>query len=238
MAQNRLAVLLAAHSGEITVVGDHDQSIYKFRGADVRNINQFEDSFPNLTTIVLDQNYRSTQAILDAANAVIANNPTRRPKQLWSDKGSGERIVRYHAEDEHDEAAWVARTMQRLHDVEAQQWREMAVFYRTNAQSRVVEDALIRAGIPYKVVGGTRFYDRREIKDAIAYLRAVVNPADEVSVKRILNVPKRGIGDTSVGQARCVRRTARDVVLRGDAASRRRRASRAAHVVASRRSSR
>jgi len=200
VAQNELAVLLAAKSGEITAVGDHDQSIYRFRGADVRNINQFEDSFPNLTTIVLDQNYRSTQAILDAANAVIANNPARRPKELWSDKGKGDRIVRYHAEDEHDESAWVARTMHRLHDTEGQQWREMAVFYRTNAQARVVEDGLIRAGIPYKVVGGTRFYDRREIKDALAYLRAAVNPADEVSVKRILNVPKRGVGDTSVGK--------------------------------------
>jgi len=200
VAQNQLAVLLAAKRGEITAVGDHDQSIYKFRGADVRNINQFEDSFPNLTTIVLDQNYRSTQAILDAANAVIANNPARRPKELWSEKGKGDRIVRYHAEDEHDEAAWVARTMHRLHDSEGQRWRDMAVFYRTNAQSRVVEDGLIRAGIPYKVVGGTRFYDRREIKDALAYLRTVVNSADEVSVKRVLNVPKRGVGDTSVGK--------------------------------------
>ncbi len=200
VAQNELAVLLASRTGEITVVGDHDQSIYKFRGADVRNISQLEETFPDLTTIVLDQNYRSTQAILDAANAVIANNPARKPKELWSDKGRGDRIVRYHAEDEHDEAAFVARTMQRLHDRDAQQWREMAVFYRTNAQARVVEDAFMRAGVPYKVVGGTRFYDRREIKDALAYLRCVVNPADEVSMKRVLNVPKRGVGDTSVAK--------------------------------------
>jgi DNA helicase-2/ATP-dependent DNA helicase PcrA len=205
IAQNELAVLLASQSGEITVVGDHDQSIYRFRGADVRNINQFEDAFPNLTTIVLDQNYRSTQAILDAANAVISNNADRRPKELWSDKGAGERIVRYHAEDERDEASWVVRTMQHLHDTVrpeggGHRWRDIAVFYRTNAQARVVEEALIRHGVPYKVVGGTRFYDRREIKDAMAYLRAVVNPTDEISVKRVLNVPKRGIGDTSVSK--------------------------------------
>lgn len=175
-------------------------SIYRFRGADVRNINQFEDAFPNLTTIVLDQNYRSTQAILDAANAVISNNADRRPKRLWSEKGSGDKIVRYHAEDERDEAGWVVRTMQRLHDTDHRSWRDVAVFYRTNAQARVVEESLIRHGVPYKVVGGTRFYDRREIKDAMAYLRAVVNPGDEVNVKRVLNVPKRGIGDTSVGK--------------------------------------
>ena len=175
-------------------------SIYAFRGADVRNINQLEESFDNLTTIVLDQNYRSTQVILDAANAVIANNSARRPKHLWSELGTGDPIVRYHADDEHDESTWVARTIQTLHDHDQQQWREVAVFYRTNAQARVVEESLIRLGVPYKVVGGTRFYDRREIKDAMAYLRAVVNPADEVSVKRVLNVPKRGVGDTSVGK--------------------------------------
>ncbi|MEI6497242.1 MAG: DNA helicase PcrA [Actinomycetota bacterium] len=200
VAQNALAVILAAHSGEITAVGDHDQSIYGWRGADVRNINQFEDAFSNVTTIVLEQNYRSTQVILDAANAVIANNAGRRPKQLWSELGQGDRIARYHAEDEHDEAKWVAHTIHRLHETDAQQWREIAVFYRTNAQARVMEEALIRMGVPYKVVGGTRFYDRREVKDAMAYLRAAANPADEVSVKRVLNVPKRGVGDTSVGK--------------------------------------
>ncbi|MFM2072430.1 MAG: ATP-dependent helicase PcrA [Actinomycetota bacterium] len=200
LAQNELAVLLAADSGEITAVGDENQSIYGFRGADVRNINQLEDSFENLTTIVLDQNYRSTQVILDAANAVISHNSARRPKELWSELGTGDRIVRYHADDEHDEASWVVRTLHSLHETDAQQWREIAIFYRTNAQARVVEESLIRLGVPYKVVGGTRFYDRREIKDAMAYLRAAVNPADEVSVKRVLNVPKRGVGDTSVGK--------------------------------------
>ncbi|MCB1000795.1 MAG: ATP-binding domain-containing protein [Acidimicrobiales bacterium] len=175
-------------------------SIYGFRGADVRNINELEGQFPDLTTIVLDQNYRSTQVILDAANAVIANNQSKTKKRLWSELGTGDRIVRYQADDERDEAQWVARSIHTLHESDAQQWREIAVFYRTNAQARVLEEALIRIGVPYKVVGGTRFYDRREIKDAMAYLRAVVNPADEVSVKRVLNVPKRGVGDTSVGK--------------------------------------
>ncbi len=175
-------------------------SIYGFRGADVRNINELEDKFPDLTTIVLDQNYRSTQVILDAANAVIANTASKTKKRLWSELGTGDRIVRYQADDEHDEGQWVARTIQSLHDHDFQQWRDVAVFYRTNAQARVLEESLIRVGIPYKVVGGTRFYDRREIKDAMAYLKAVVNPADEVSVKRVLNVPKRGVGDTSVAK--------------------------------------
>ena len=175
-------------------------SIYKFRGADLRNIIQFENAFPDVTTIVLNQNYRSTQMILDAANAVIANNPTRKAKELWSELGRGEAITRYHADDEGDEATWVARTMQDVHDNHAVMWKEIAVFYRTNAQSRVIEEAMMRFGIPYKVVGGTRFYDRREIRDAMAYLRAIANPADEVSIKRVLNVPKRGIGDTSVGK--------------------------------------
>ena len=199
-AQNELALLLAAKHGHLTVVGDHDQSIYKFRGADLRNIADFEQAFPDVTTVVLDQNYRSTQTILDAANAVISNNAGRKDKQLWSEHGSGHRIVRYHAQDEGDEATWVARTSKHLHDTDATMWREMAVFYRTNAQSRVLEESLIRFGIPYKIVGGTRFYDRREVKDAMAYIRAVVNPSDEVSVKRVLNVPKRGVGDTSVAK--------------------------------------
>jgi DNA helicase-2/ATP-dependent DNA helicase PcrA len=175
-------------------------SVYRFRGADFRNILQFEDAFDDVTTIVLDQNYRSTQTILDAANAVIDHNVERKPKRLWTDTGGGDRIVRYHAEDEGDEAMWVAATCQQLHRDDALNWREMAVLYRTNAQARVIEEAFMRVGIPYKVVGGTRFYDRREIKDAMAYLRAVINPLDEVSVKRILNVPKRGIGDTSVAR--------------------------------------
>jgi DNA helicase-2/ATP-dependent DNA helicase PcrA len=175
-------------------------SVYRFRGADFRNILQFEDAFDDVTTIVLDQNYRSTQTILDAANAVIEHNQERKPKSLWTDTGGGERIIRYHAEDEGDESMWVAGTAQQLHSDDAVNWREMAVLYRTNAQARVIEEAFMRSGVPYKVVGGTRFYDRREIKDAMAYLRAVINPLDEVSVKRIINVPKRGIGDTSIAR--------------------------------------
>ena len=199
-AQNEIALQLAAGHQQITIVGDGDQSVYGWRGADVRNILQFEEAFDDVTTIVLDQNYRSTQTILDAANTVIANNPGRKEKHLWSDKGSGAPIVRYHAEDEGDEATFVARTAQQLHAERRVIWKDIACFYRTNAQSRVLEEAFMRFGIPYKVVGGTRFYDRREIKDAMAYLRAVVNPADEVSVKRVLNVPKRGVGDGSVAK--------------------------------------
>jgi len=200
MAQNEIAMSLAAQSGQVTIVGDHDQSVYGWRGADMRNILQFEEAFDDVTTIVLDQNYRSTQTILDAANAVIRNNPDRKEKHLWSEKGSGDRIMRYHAEDEGDEATFVARTMQSVQRESHAMWKEMAAFYRTNAQSRVLEEAFMRFGIPYKVVGGTRFYDRREIKDAMGYLRAVVNPADEVSIKRVLNVPKRGVGEGSVAK--------------------------------------
>ncbi|MEM7143433.1 MAG: 3'-5' exonuclease, partial [Actinomycetota bacterium] len=175
-------------------------SIYRFRGADIRNILEFEEAFPDATVVVLEQNYRSTQSILDAANAVIAKNVGRKPKDLWTDQGPGDKIVRYHADDESDEAQYVANEIARLHDHEQMRYDEMAVFYRTNSQSRVLEEFLLRVGIPYKVVGGTRFYDRREIKDAIAYLRAVVNPTDEVSVKRVINTPKRGVGDSSIGK--------------------------------------
>ena len=199
-AQNELILTLGAVHRNVYVVGDSDQSIYRFRGADLRNILEFEEAFPDVTVIVLEQNYRSTQTILDAANAVIDHNSARKPKHLWTDQGQGPRIVRYHAEDEGDEARWVVRTLADLHEREGYRWGDMAIFYRTNAQSRVVEEALMRAGSPYKVVGGTRFYDRREIKDALAYLRAVVNTADEVSVKRVLNVPKRGVGETSVAR--------------------------------------
>ena len=175
-------------------------SIYRFRGADIANILDFEKAFPDATTIPLVQNYRSTQTVLDAANAVIANNVGRKPKELWTEAGRGEPIVRYRAEDEHDEAQWVTNQIARYHDGAEHRWADMAVFYRTNAQSRVVEEYLARGGIPYRVIGGTRFYDRREVKDALAYLRAAVNPADEVSIKRVLNVPKRGVGDTSVAR--------------------------------------
>ncbi len=198
--QNDLVLTLAAEHRNVCVVGDQDQSIYAFRGADIRNILEFEEAFPDTTVIVLEQNYRSTQTILDAANVLIANNMGRKPKELWTDQGRGDAIVRYHADDESDEAQWVAHQASKLHDGGTYRWGDMAVFYRTNAQSRVLEEYLMRVGIPYKVVGGTRFYDRREIKDAVAYLRAVVNPSDEVSVKRVLNTPKRGVGDSSVGR--------------------------------------
>ena len=199
-AQNELVVQLARKHRNICVVGDSDQSVYRFRGADIRNILEFEEHFPDATVVVLEQNYRSTSTILDAANAVIANNAMRRPKALWTEQVGGELIRRYFAEDEHEEATWAGREMQRLHESDNYRWGEMAVFYRTNAQSRVLEEVLVRLKIPYRVVGGTRFYDRREVKDALAYLRAVVNPSDEVSVKRIVNVPKRGVGDTSIAR--------------------------------------
>ena len=198
--QNELVLLLAQAHRNVCVVGDADQSIYRFRKADIRNILEFETAFPDATTVVLEQNYRSTQNILDAANAVIDNNAGRKPKHLWTEQGPGEAIVRYHAEDEGDESRWVAHELSRLHDSEHYRWGELAIFYRTNAQSRVIEEYLMRVGIPYKVIGGTRFYDRREIKDAMAYLRAVVNPIDEVSVKRVLNMPRRGVGDASVAR--------------------------------------
>jgi DNA helicase II / ATP-dependent DNA helicase PcrA len=214
-AQNELVLLLAGAHHNATVVGDSDQSIYRFRGADIRNILQFEEAFPDATVIALEQNYRSTQTILDAANAVIANNGHRKPKELWTDRIGGESIVRYQAEDEHDEGAWLASEVARLHETSSgidgdgrrYEWSDIAVFYRTNAQSRAVEEALVRRNIPYKVVGGTRFYDRREIKDVLAYLHALTNPADEVSLKRVVNVPKRGVGETSVAR---VDRYARD----------------------------
>ncbi|HVE45726.1 MAG TPA: DNA helicase PcrA [Acidimicrobiales bacterium] len=199
-AQNELVLLLGAGHRNVCVVGDTDQSVYRFRGADLRNLLEFEEAFPDATTIVLEQNYRSTQTILDAANSVIANNAMRKPKALWTEQVGGELITRYHAEDERDEAAWVAHEMARLKDRFGVRWGDIAVFYRTNAQSRAVEEELVRRKTPYKVLGGTRFYDRREIKDLLGYLLATANPADEVSLKRILNVPKRGIGDTSVGR--------------------------------------
>src|SRR3954449_4883407 len=180
---------------ELMVVGDADQSIYAFRGASIRNILAFEEDFPDATSILLEQNYRSTQTILTAANAVISRNKGRKPKTLWSDAGDGEPIVGYVADDEHDEARFVSEEIDKLTDVRAAKPRDVAVFYRTNAQSRVFEEVFIRVGMPYKVVGGVRFYERREIRDALAYLRILVNPADEISLRRILNVPKRGIGD-------------------------------------------
>jgi DNA helicase-2/ATP-dependent DNA helicase PcrA len=181
--------------GELCVVGDADQSIYAFRGATIRNILAFEQDYPDARTILLEQNYRSTQTILSAANAVISRNESRKPKNLWSDAGAGERVVGYVADNEHDEASFVAGEVDRLADEEGVSHSQIAVFYRTNAQSRVFEEVFIRVGLPYKVVGGVRFYERREVRDALAYLRLLANPDDTVSLRRVLNVPKRGIGD-------------------------------------------
>ena len=180
---------------ELCVVGDADQSIYAFRGATIRNILEFERDYPDARTILLEQNYRSTQTILNAANAVIDRNTSRKPKRLWSDQGAGEQIVGYVADTEHAEADWVAREIDRLTDNEDVRPGDVAVFYRTNAQSRVFEEVFIRVGLPYKVVGGVRFYERKEVRDALAYLRAIVNDDDTVSIRRVLNTPKRGIGD-------------------------------------------
>ncbi|GAA1009069.1 DNA helicase [Acrocarpospora pleiomorpha] len=180
---------------ELVVVGDADQSIYAFRGATIRNILEFERDYPLAKTILLEQNYRSTQTILNAANAVISRNASRKPKSLWSDQGAGPKIVAYVADNEHDEAMFVAQEVDRLHDEEEITPGQVAVFYRTNSASRVFEEIFIRTGLPYKVVGGVRFYERKEVKDLLAYLRVLANPGDTVSLRRILNVPKRGIGD-------------------------------------------
>ncbi|MEU9185181.1 DNA helicase PcrA [Streptomyces sp. NPDC048484] len=180
---------------ELCVVGDADQSIYAFRGATIRNILQFEEDYPNATTILLEQNYRSTQTILTAANAVIERNESRRPKNLWTNAGAGARITGYVADTEHDEAQFIADEIDRLTDAGDAKAGDVAVFYRTNAQSRVFEEIFIRVGLPYKVVGGVRFYERKEVRDVLAYLRVLANPEDSVPLRRILNVPKRGIGD-------------------------------------------
>ena len=198
--QNELVLMLGKEHRNVFVVGDADQSVYRFRGADVRNIIDFERAFEDVTVVLLEQNYRSTQRILSAANAVIANNLGRKPKNLWTDQTSGDPIVCYQATDEYDEARWVVREAYRLHDDEQHRWDEMAVFYRTNAQSRAMEELLMEAGVPYQIIGGTRFYDRREIKDSLAYLRVTVNPDDAVSLRRALNTPKRGVGDGSVAK--------------------------------------
>jgi DNA helicase-2/ATP-dependent DNA helicase PcrA len=181
--------------GELCVVGDADQSIYAFRGATIRNIEDFERDYPNATTILLEQNYRSTQNILSAANSVISRNPGRRDKRLWTDAGEGELIVGYVADNEHDEARFVAEEVDALAASSDITYNDVAVFYRTNNSSRSLEEVFIRAGIPYKVVGGVRFYERKEIRDVVAYLRVLDNPGDAVSMRRILNTPRRGIGD-------------------------------------------
>ena len=183
---------------ELCVVGDADQSIYAFRGANIRNILQFEADYPQARTILLEQNYRSTQNILSAANSVIANNENRKEKNLWSDSGAGSTLIGHVAESEHDEAEFVVSEISRLRDLGKSNPGDTAIFYRTNAQSRVFEEVFLRSGIPYKVVGGVRFYERREVKDFLAYLRVLVNPEDEVSLRRIINTPKRGIGDRAL----------------------------------------
>ena len=197
-AQYRLVQMLGAKNRNVCVVGDSDQSIYAFRGADIRNILEFQRDYPDARVIVLDRNYRSTQVILDAANAVIAHNLGRQPKHLWTDLGVGDPVTVYRAQDEHDEAAFIAEEVGVLGDAGVPP-AAIAVFYRTHAQARVLEEVLVRYGLPYQVIGGPRFYERREVKDVLAYLRAVANPADEVALKRIINVPKRGIGSTTIG---------------------------------------
>ncbi len=198
--QNELVLMLGQEHRNVFVVGDADQSVYRFRGADMRNIIDFERAFEDVAVVLLEQNYRSTQRILSAANAVIAHNLGRKPKNLWTDQAGGEPIVRFCASDEYEEARWVVREAYRLHDDEQCRWDEMAVFYRTNAQSRAVEEVLMEAGVPYQLIGGTRFYDRREVKDALAYLRVAVNPGDAVSLLRALNTPKRGVGEGSTAK--------------------------------------
>jgi len=197
-AQYTLIRQLTAQHRNLCVVGDSDQSIYRFRGADIRNILDFESDYPDARVVVLDQNYRSTEVILEAANSVISNNDERKPKHLWTDRGRGEPLTRYEAEDEHDEAAFVAEQINALEDA-GRTLSDIAVFYRTNAQSRVLEEVFVRYGIPYAVVGGVKFYERREVKDVLAYLRVLVNPDDQVALKRVINVPKRGLGTTSIG---------------------------------------
>ena len=196
-AQYRLIRSLAEAHNSIMVVGDSDQSIYSWRGADIRNILDFEQDFPNARTIRLEQNYRSTQTILDAANGVIANNEDRQEKNLWSELGTGEKVRVVECADERSEARYVVGQISRVIG-EGGSLRDVAVFYRTNAQSRAMEEALRQADVPYRIIGGTGFYDRQEVKDALAYLRAIANPSDDVSLRRIINVPRRGIGDTTV----------------------------------------
>ena len=198
LAQNEIVMLLGRAHRNVCVVGDTDQSIYRFRGAEMRNLLDFEHAFPDARVILLEQNYRSTQRILDAANAVISNNMMRQPKELWSALGDGEKIKRYRAGSDREEAGFVGDEINSLVGGPGVPFNEIAVFYRTNAQSRSLEEGLMARGIPYKVIGGTRFYDRREIRDLLAYLKLVVNSGDEVALRRVLNVPRRGVGDTTV----------------------------------------
>ena len=193
--QNQLVMMLAESHRNLCVVGDSDQSIYRFRAADVRNILEFEERFPDAAVVLLEQNFRSTQTILDAANAVIERNASRHAKNLFTDGDQGEKIRLYRAGDEYDEGRWVASELRRFRTEHHLDWNEMAIFYRTNAQSRVLEEELLRASVPYRVISGMRFYDRKEIKNALAYARLIVNPRDEASARRVINEPKRGVGD-------------------------------------------
>ena len=199
-AQYLLAYLLSSHWKNIAVVGDADQSIYAWRGADIQNILDFEKDYPNCTSIKLEQNYRSTKIILDAANAVIDHNEGRPEKNLWTDKIEGAKIQHFTAQSEHEEAAFIGDTIVKKHDIHGVPYGDMAILYRTNAQSRVLEEALIKRALPYTMVGGTKFYDRKEIKDVLAYLRVLYNPFDDLSLLRIINVPKRSIGATTVSK--------------------------------------
>ncbi len=199
-AQYLLAYLLSSHWKNIAVVGDADQSIYAWRGADIQNILDFEKDYPNCTSIKLEQNYRSTKIILDAANAVIDHNEGRPEKNLWTDKVEGAKIQHFTAQSEHEEAAFIGDTIVKKHDIHGVPYGDMAILYRTNAQSRVLEEALIKRALPYTMVGGTKFYDRKEIKDVLAYLRVLYNPFDDLSLLRIINVPKRSIGATTVSK--------------------------------------
>lgn len=199
-AQYLLARLLAEQHRNLCVVGDADQSIYAWRGADIRNIMDFEQDYPEAVIVKLEQNYRSTQVILDAANAVIENNSERKPKVLWTDNPEGELITHYVAQDERDEAQFIAGMITKLNTVYNTSYGKVAVLYRTNAQSRVVEEAFMKQGIPYTMVGGLKFYDRKEVKDILAYVKVIFNPADTMSLLRIINVPRRGIGDTTIGR--------------------------------------
>lgn len=195
--QNELVMMLAAEHRNLCVVGDSDQSIYRFRAADVRNILQFEQRFPDADVVLLEQNFRSTQTILDAANAVIAKNASRHAKNLFTTQGQGDKIRLYRAGDEYDEGRFIATELRRAKTERGIDWNDMAVFYRTNAQSRVLEEEMLRAGVPYRVISGMRFYDRKEIKTALAYARLIVNPRDEASARRVINEPKRGIGEAA-----------------------------------------
>ncbi len=198
-AQYQLVNLLASKYGNICVVGDADQGVYSWRGATIQNLLDFERDWPTAQVFLMEQNYRSTQSILAIANALIEHNVQRKPKSLWTETGGGELAVRFRADNEHEEALFVAEEVHRLVEEEGHRFADVAIFYRTNAQSRVLEDVFMRAGLPYKVVGGVRFYQRKEVKDVLAYLRLLLNPQDLISARRVINTPKRGIGETTVG---------------------------------------